>query len=435
MDGVAAIRRLPMTILAVLLVAGCAADPSASSTATAWSTVAPSESPSGAPTPSPEPTPMETSTPTSTPTAVPTAPAKTPAPIAAPWREVPSQASVKGVQFQDVVWAGTRFVAVAVSNDKAPGRSLDSLDGVTWHRQTSGAATGHPMRLAAGQGGVVAVGTIGDQPASWFSSDGLTWTAHPKAFPIPALGTDTVEITDIVARGNGWLAVGRRDPQCFIGCGLEPKRAYVWSSADGKNWTRNPDQAALKDGGMDAVAHGEGGLVAAGTSKQAAAIWTSPDGLIWSRVPEAAMFKGPSTPDGPSPVHTMSVAARDGIIVVMGNLGYGETPAVRAWWSADGKAWAKAPVEKAAEGQVFSVAATPDRFLATGPSGEPSCRGGIWASNDGRAWRCEASGAQFKGFGPYAAAASDSVEVAVGLDGGVDSPDGAPGAAWSRMVP
>jgi hypothetical protein len=69
----------------------------------------------------------------------------------------------------------------------------------------------------------------------------------------------------------------------------------------------------------------------------------------------------------------------------------------------------------------------------TGPSGDPSCLGGIWSSSDGQAWRCDASDPSFTGFGPYAAAGSPDVEIAVGLtSAGPESPDGLPGAVWSR---
>ncbi len=114
---------------------------------------------------------------------------------------------------------------------------------------------------------------------------------------------------------------------------------------------------------------------------------------------------------------------------------FGDPPGVHAWWSADGLTWSNAPVEDGVGGQVFSVATTPHGFLATGPSGEGSCLGGIWASTDGRAWRCDASDPAFEGFGPYAAAASDAVEVAVGLTSGGDAPEGLPGAVWSRATP
>lgn len=91
----------------------------------------------------------------------------------------------------------------------------------------------------------------------------------------------------------------------------------------------------------------------------------------------------------------------------------------------------------AVAGQVFSVARVPSGLLATGPSGGRSCLGGIWASGDGRTWRCVATDPAFDGFGPYAAAGSANVEVAVGLTSvGWDSTTGLglPGAIWWRPV-
>ncbi len=76
-----------------------------------------------------------------------------------------------------------------------------------------------------------------------------TWTAHRNAFPTPAFGGDDVAVTDVVARGDGWLAVGRRDPVCQIDCGLTPIRAYVWTSGDGSHWTRVADRDVLEGRG------------------------------------------------------------------------------------------------------------------------------------------------------------------------------------------
>jgi hypothetical protein len=368
-----------------------------------------------------------TPAPTSTPT-----PSATPDAIAAKWHPVPPQDSVSGAQFVDVVWTGSRFVAVGIAVDGG-GTFLDSDDGSTWHRQANLGEQASPMRLAAGPGGVVAVGSVGERLASWVSADGLTWSAHPGAFPTPDVGMDTVAVTDVVPRGDGWLAIGRRDPFCNFECGFDPIRAYVWTSSDGAHWTRVLGQADLGEGGMDAVTQTADGFVAVGNSHGHAAIWTSPDGLVWSRVPDDPMF-GSNTVDG-LPVRATAVASRDGVVVVLGVRSGGEASRVRAWWSADGGAWSKASVEKAAGGQVFSVAPARTGFLATGPSGGDSCRGGIWASTDGRAWRCDAADPSFEGFGPYAAAASGSADVAVGLtSAGVDeeSPEGLPGAVWVR---
>ncbi len=363
-----------------------------------------------------------------------TVPSPTASPEAGAWAPVPSQAAVSGVQFHDVAWTGSRFVAVGAVVNTDVHTFLDSLDGVTWRRQEDRAPGGYPMNLAAGPGGLVAVGSIDDRPASWTSPDGLTWTEHAGALPVPALGTDEVEVTDVIATDDGWLAVGRRDPQCFVNCGLDPIRAYVWTSNDGIRWTRLADQSSLAGGGMSGVARSDGGYVAAGTAAGHAAIWTSPDGSTWTRVPEDPMF-GDETALRTS---ATGVAAGDGVVAVVGiSAGEGGRGA-RAWWSENGTTWSDASIETAAGGQLFSVTATPRGFLAMGPSGGASCLGGIWDSTDARAWRCVASDPAFAGFGPYAAAVSDAVEVAAGLGvAGWDdsSGEGIPGAVWVRSLP
>lgn len=434
MGWIAANWRLPITLMAALLIAGCAAT---TKTEPPPSIGAPTASPSVAAIATATPTPAATPTPTLTPTPILTpTPTVTPVPALAPWREVPQQPSVSGVQLFDVAWTGTRFVATGSALD-GKGVFVDSTDGVTWHRQKGGDPYGGPRALAAGPAGVVAVGWIDDiSQASWSSVDGLTWAVHPDAFPMPSVGTDAIQVTDVVARGDGWLAVGRRDPACNIDCMEDPSKAYAWTSSDGSHWTRVADQAAFKGGGMDAVAGGEDGFVAVGVASSHAAIWTSPDGLAWSRVPDATMFHGPKLPGGSLPVHASGVAVRDSVAVVVGGVWGQDSNGLRFWWSPEGRTWSKGAVKNAEEGQMSGVTATPGGFLAVG--GSIGCLGGIWSSADGRAWRCEASNKNFQGFSPYAAAASDTVEVAVGLtDAGWDENSGLgmPGAAWYRTLP
>jgi len=410
--------------------AGCSASvvPSPSPTASALA-VAVVPSPTN-------PLPTSTALPSATPTAIPSATRALPVPSA--WRKVPSQSEVTDVVFQDVIWTGLRFVAVASQEDEAQ-VILDSTDGVTWHRQPGSNTKGYGTLMLV-PGGIVAAGTA----VSWFSADGLTWTSRRSdAFPMPAVGGDTVNVTDVVAGAGGWLAVGRRDQACMIDCGDDPVRAYVWTSSDGSQWSRVPDQPSLKGGGMDAVAQTALGYVAVGVAFGHAAIWTSPNGRAWSRVPDAPMFREPASKDGALPLHATGVAAGDGGIVVVGSAYAQDTcvpgvalrfcPGVRAWWSIDGKTWAKAPVDKAKDGQAGRPVATDHGFLLAGWSA--GCIGGIWTSNNGHAWRCEASGTAFKGFAPEAFAASDTVEVAVGsLDLDPDADPSIPriGAVWYR---
>jgi hypothetical protein len=411
-------------VLALALVAGCSGNPSAST--------------SGAP-PVPSPTPPDVlGTVAPTATENPNLPAAS-ATTNAGWEPVPAQPSVQGAQFSAVEWTGARFLAIA------DGRVVSSDDALIWH--TQGRQVGSTASLiAAGPQGVVVVGWIDDRQTSWFSAEGSSWTAGRDAFPMPALGDDSVAINDVVATDMGWLAVGTREGPCFTNCGTDPLRGYVWLSDDGLAWTRVPDQGSLKGGGINSVASVPGvGLVAVGVASGRVAIWTSPEGTAWSRVADASIPNDPF--DGVDRANAATgVAARDGMIVVVGqafgqdacpiDAGPGSCGGARAWRSADGVTWKAATVELARDSQMFGVATTLHRFLAFGPSGEPGCSGGVWSSTDGVAWRCEASDEPaWAKFGPYAAAGSDSLEVAVGLtsDGwDEESDEGMPGSVWRR---
>lgn len=375
--------------------------------------------------------------PTSSSTPAPTLSSPSAPTTAGGWAPVPEQPSVQGVQFLDVVWTGSRFVAVgtALGGD---GVFLDSPDGLLWHRQAATAAKAYPSRLAVGQGRIVAVGTIDDHQASWASKDGLTWTARADAFPMPPIGIDTFGVGAVVAMDAGWLAVGNQAPECHTACGLDPVRALVWKSTDGLHWARVADQDSFHAAGMASVVRAGPGFVAAGVAAGHAVVWTSTDGSVWTRVRDDPMFHARPGTDGSLATWIAGLATGHGVIVAVGMdaaRGGGDN-SVRAWWSVNGRSWTEATGDRFLAGQAFGVTATPDGFLATGPSGEPSCLGGIWASTDGRAWQCVAADPAFSGFGPYATAASSSVVVAVGLTSVAEPPPlGLPGAVWRKTLP
>jgi hypothetical protein len=356
------------------------------------------------------------------------------------WSRVPAQPSVTGVQFQQVVWTGTRFVALASAGDGAGTVILDSPDGLTWNRQSTAAADELPAALAAGSRGVVALVASDDHVAAWFSPDGLAWTERPDAIPAPATaGADAAPtlftVKGLVATETGWLAVGREDPVCQLDCGTDPVRPLAWSSADGLTWTSIP--AVGSAGGMDAVTRGTDGFVAVGLGKSRAAVWTSPEGATWTPVADSPIFRPRPASDPSFWVEMNGVAADHGVVVAVGNDGPqgGGDNSARAWWSADGRTWSEATGQWFEGGQVFGLASTPNGFVAVGPSMSSRCIGGIWESADGRAWTCAASEPAFAGFGPYAAAASPSVVIAVGLDAaGPDSDEGFPGAVWMENL-
>jgi hypothetical protein len=315
---------------------------------------------------------------------------------------------------------------------------LDSLDGKTWTVRSGSTAPKNPQLLAVGPSGALVIGAVGANFRTWTSTDAKSWTLKVGGIPMPATA-DGVTVTAVAAWSGGWIAVGRADPMCMMGCGNAPSHAYVWRSADGSNWRRVADQPSLKGAGMVGVTASGGKLIAAGTGAGRLVLWTSTDGATWKRAKDLAAFHSKTKS---LTTTATGITAAGGIIVVAGvdsgaqNVGGGNR--ARAWWSADASTWTESSVAKAVDGQVFSVAAVSSGFLATGPSGKVSCLGGIWASPDGRSFACVASDKRFTGFRPYAAAGSDTVDVVVGLTSkGWSSSSGAgmPGAAWYRAHP
>jgi hypothetical protein len=381
--------------------------------------------------------------PTIAPVATP-APTATAAAISGTWQQVPTSPELEAVEFSDVTWTGSRFVAIGRS--ELGGTFVDSTDGIDWSIQVPAGGKWTPDRIASGPDGVVAIGFIGDHFASFTSTDGERWLAHEDGFPMPSLGTDVVELTDIVATGDGWIVVGRRDEICMIDCGMTFKRAYVWNSSDGVAWTRVADQASLKGGGMNAITQAGAGYVAAGVANGHAAIWTSPDGLVWQRVPDDPMFgppggaTGPLTPDTEPPIAAVGAAERLDAYVVVGD-SYAQDscdpatadsacPGIRAWWSTDGITWTKATVAGARNGQVSTVTTVADGFVALGFSA--GCTSSLLGSADGRAWSCTSGDVAFNGFGADAAATSPGVDVLVGSSF-TDEETPPVGAIWYRV--
>ena len=418
-------RKLWLAVV-VMLMAGCSgASPSAS-------LATPSPAP---PTASPAPSPTASAAPA--PTGLPTPSTGGTLPTAGGWRPVPDQASVTEVEFLHVVWTGARFVATGVTLDDSGGTFLDSSDGLVWHRQPASTARVYPGSLTAGPGGVVAVGTMNDEPASWFSPDGMSWTVRADAFPATPTGSDTIRVTAVVATDHGWLAVGREDLSCNTNCGLAPVRAMAWTSSDGLHWVRIPDQASFSTAAMTGVVRSGAGFVAVGNAGIHAAAWASPDGVTWSRIRDSSLFHALPNVDPSLWTLVEGVAAGHGVVVAVGTdgPGGGHGPTARAWWTADGLTWAQASGDGFMQGELRSVAATAEGFLAIGASSE-RCLGGIWASVDAQAWQCSAANRAMAGFDPWAAAASESAEIAVGYGGGPEPhPDGLPGAVWWRPVP
>jgi hypothetical protein len=374
-------------------------------------------------TPSPRPTATETWG------ISPITPAPGSSPVAGAWTLVPATPALANVSLNNVVWTDERFVAAA--NTDGGVRFFASTDGSAWTAQGSAYADTLVSGLAYGSGGLLAVGAHKGALTSWHSNDGLSWAEAPDAPALEPSPGNHFEPGAVAAVGGGWIAVGGEYEQC-LGDYCAPLRAVVWTTSDGWNWNRAPTTPALANAAMMGIAPWTGGYVAVGWAGMNATIWTSPDAAAWTTVPDDPIFHPAAGADPDAGAGALRVTFASGRFVAVGQtFAMAGSPAAMVWWSDDGSTWSAASVELSLGGAMSQVAAVPTGFMAVGPSGSPSCLGGVWSSSDGQAWQCVASDAAFQGFAPADVAASSSREVVVGFG----SPHGAlNGSIWYRDI-
>ena len=154
----------------------------------------------------------------------------------------------------------------------------------------NGLGSAYVTAVAERDGVFVAVGLIED-PAGhgggiWWSDGGDSWTRVPHDDALfgerTALSVAPVEIFDVVATEDGFVAVGGIEEP------LRADRPLVWRSEDGRLWTRGPYDSDLESAYIRAVASFSGGLVAVGLDDEltagSGAVWRSGDGTDWEVV-------------------------------------------------------------------------------------------------------------------------------------------------------
>jgi hypothetical protein len=287
-----------------------------------------------------------------------------------------------------------------------------SMDGLTWtpveldpihfYLSSAGLPTSGPQPglkdVTYGPGGFLVIGYAAtDQGTSvviWRSTDGLAW----ESLDLPESLFEGARPTAVTAGGPGYVIVGAWLDPTAPREGAAPPRAAVWTSPDGKVWTRVPNQAGLgvggyidtgegaESGGMLDVTATANGFVAIGQSCRTVNLmetmglvptcrplaWTSDDALTWTRIdPEIGVHPG-----------TMSAIAAAGDRVVAVGGAWSRAPARYTLHSPEGTTWRWG--EEAGQPAFEGVVAIPGTFLATS---HESDQVGLWASADGRAWR------------------------------------------------
>lgn len=182
----------------------------------------------------------------------------------------------------------------------------------------------------------IAVGWTGignaRRAAVWTSTGGEAWQLLPAANDFAA-GTSVRELTAVTVDRDGKLiATG-------IDRATDPVDgdAAVFSSTDGKTWSRVPT-TGLGGSGPQTVSRltriADGTLVAVGSTlagaHQGPAVWTSADGMKWQL--------SPYVPDG-SPTLLGVVEQPDGALLTCGSIGSADKPSVGCWTQRDQQRW------------------------------------------------------------------------------------------------
>jgi hypothetical protein len=139
--------------------------------------------------------------------------------------------------------------------------------------------------VAADGDTVVAIGADGDRGRFLTSSDGgVTWRVGTVRAPDggePPPG----EFPRLVAGGvRAWAALG--GPAGGGQLGRASAVDALWTSLDGRTWTRRAASVAFRPGDrVNALVRTASGFAAAGTAAGVPAVWLSRDGATWQRVP------------------------------------------------------------------------------------------------------------------------------------------------------
>jgi hypothetical protein len=286
---VASRRPLLASLVALLIVVtGCAADPTSTPSAT------------GAPTASASGTPGAIASGTAgPPTPRPSGLVEAGADLATPLGDH---------YFTRLVAISDGFALLGRDFDAVGILELGSADASSWRRPDTRSLGLNVNDLAVGQDGWVLLqqGLRDIDPDHgiqvWWSGDGRSWL--PLA---PAPGMDKADPVSVSAGPLGFATIGQSSTE------LEGPRGLVWTSKDGRSWTGSsslpaeaaPEQVLISAEGFVALATGANG--------ETPIAWTSTDGAVWLQQPAAT---GPLGEEG-----TWIHAAGNGrdIVIVRGD--------------------------------------------------------------------------------------------------------------------
>ncbi|KAB2370449.1 sialidase family protein [Actinomadura montaniterrae] len=253
-------------------------------------------------------------------------------------------------------------------------------------------------RLVSGNGVTLAVGSGAGEAAVWTTRDGKAWT---RAGGTGLTGPGVQRLAGAAFGPKGWVAAGR-----------SAAKPLLLTSADANAW--NPVAGPSGDDGeLAGAAYGQAGYVVVGSTGKAPIAWRSDDLAQWTA-------GSGDLQDG---------KMHDVAAVTKGYVAVGErngAPAV--WTSDDGAKWTSGQAPQA-QGPLTRVVARGDTLVATGAGNAVAV-----SSDAGRTWRAQTVQASAL----VASVATPKGFVLAGTPAGTDdvalwsSPDG---AAWRMTRP
>ena len=304
-------------------------------------------------------------------------PPVSPDPTATPMPSVPPPLD-QARRMDAIGSSGTRFVLAGATTDAGDG-SRDALafwtsqDGFTWtegSERSSGVATEFAFDPT---GGGIAVGYEGAGAAVWATGDGIEWSRVPDQPALrPLDGEASIRLRHVARADGGYIAVGESGPW-----------AVILMSTDGLTWSRSSATPSLTRVTLESIAGAQGGFVLTGHARSPwrNAIWYSADGAAWSEIRDVPQERGRYGNSG---------------IVVSGPQGWllkSQTyEGDGLWVSQDGEDWTFIAEPGDPADQIAALVPAPGRYVVVEPSGR--CSSGVWTSPDARAWACAESAAE-----------------------------------------
>ncbi len=224
---------------------------------------------------------------------------------------------------------------------------------------------------------------------AWYSTDG----AHFLHATIEG-GTDATMDGLTLAPDGTFVAIGT-DGYSPNTQDITTRGTAIWTSRDGRAWTRQPAQASLQGALLQHVVREGSTYIAGGQSPVGVPhlpagapqppIWTSSDAVHWDRVAASPIF-----PSSQGRLLVNGLAWTGSRVVAVGNLLGGTRP--YAWTSRDGRTWAATdmsstfPAAPTGGATPTGVAVVGSTLLAVGWFSGAATEPVAWLSSDGTKW-------------------------------------------------